>query len=63
MPRKTLLTSRAALFSIPQRQVALLRFDTLSEEDLQNIGARRLFETYGWGMQAMPSQIDIEPTY
>ena len=31
---------RSALFSLPQREADLLRHNTLSEEDLQNIGAR-----------------------
>ncbi len=43
MPRRTVRTSRqrSALFSVPQREADLLRHGTLSEEDLQNIGARR----------------------
>ena len=32
---------RSALFSLPQREAELLRHDTLTAEDLQNIGARR----------------------
>ena len=37
------LTSRqrSALFSLPQREADLLRHYTLSDEDLQHIGARR----------------------
>ena len=43
MARRTVLTSRqrAALFALPQREADLLRHYTLSDEDLQNIGARR----------------------
>ena len=43
MARRTVLTSRqrSALFALPQREAALLRHYTLSDEDLQNIGARR----------------------
>ena len=43
MARRTVLTSRqrSALFSLPQREADLLRHYTLSDEDLQNIGARR----------------------
>ena len=43
MARRTVLASksRPALFSLSQREADLLRHDTLSEEDLQNIGARR----------------------
>ena len=43
MARRTVLTSRqrSALFALPQREADLLRHYTLSEEDLQNIGARR----------------------
>ena len=43
MARRTVRTSRqrSALFSLPQRDADLLRHYTLSEEDLQNIGARR----------------------
>ena len=43
MARRTVLTSRqrSALFSLPQREVDLLRHYTLSDEDLQHIGARR----------------------
>ena len=32
---------RSALFALPQREADLLRHYTLSDEDLQNIGARR----------------------
>ena len=43
MARRTVLTSRqrSALFALPQREADLLRHYTLSDEDLQNIGARR----------------------
>ena len=43
MARRTVLTSRqrSALFDLPQREADLLRHYTLSDEDLQNIGARR----------------------
>ena len=43
MARRTVLTrrQRSALFSLPQREADLLRHYTLSDEDLQNIGARR----------------------
>ena len=43
MARRTVLTSRQrpVLFSLPQHEADLLRHYTLSEEDLQNIGARR----------------------
>ena len=43
MARRTVLTSRqrSALFSLPQREADLLRHYTLSDEDLQHIGARR----------------------
>ena len=43
MARRTVLASksRSPLFSLSQREADLLRHDTLSEEDLQNIGARR----------------------
>ena len=43
MARRTVLTSRqrSVLFSLPQHEADLLRHYTLSEEDLQNIGARR----------------------
>ena len=43
MARRTVLTSRqrSALFALPQREAALLRHYTLSDEDLQNIGVRR----------------------
>ena len=43
MTRRTVLTSRqmSALFALPQREADLLRHYTLSDEDLQNIGARR----------------------
>ena len=43
MARRTVLTSRqrSALFPLPQREADLLRHYTLSDEDLQNIGARR----------------------
>ena len=43
MARRTVLTSRqrSALFALPQREADLLRYYTLSDEDLQNIGARR----------------------
>ena len=41
MARRTVLTSRqrSALFALPQREADLLRHYTLSDEDLQNIGA------------------------
>ena len=32
---------RSALFSLPQREADLLCHDTLSDDDLQHIGARR----------------------
>ena len=40
---RTVLTSRqrSALFALPQREADLLRHYTLSDEDLQNIAARR----------------------
>ena len=43
MARRTVLTSRqrSALFALPQREADLLRHYTLSDENLQNIGARR----------------------
>ena len=43
MARRTVLTSRqrSALFALPQREADLLRHYTLSDEDLQNIGAKR----------------------
>ena len=43
MARRTALTSRqrSALFALPQREADMLRHYTLSDEDLQNIGARR----------------------
>ena len=43
MARRTVLTGRqrSALFALPQREADLLRHYTLSDEDLQNIGARR----------------------
>ena len=43
MARRTVLTSRqrSALFALPQREADLLRHYTLSDEDLQNIWARR----------------------
>ena len=43
MARRTVLTSRkrSTLFALPQREADLLRHYTLSDEDLQNIGARR----------------------
>ena len=43
MARRTVLTSRqrSALFALPQREADLLRHYSLSDEDLQNIGARR----------------------
>ena len=43
MARRTVLTSRqrSALFALPQREADLLRHYTLSDEDQQNIGARR----------------------
>ena len=43
MAQRTVLTGRqrSALFSLPQREADLLRHYTLSDEDLQNIGARR----------------------
>ena len=43
MARRTVLTSRqrSALFALPQREADLLRHYTLSDEDLQNIAARR----------------------
>ena len=43
MARRTVLTSRqrSDLFALPQREADLLRHYTLSDEDLQNIGARR----------------------
>ncbi len=43
MARRTVLTrrQRSALFALPQREADLLRHYTLSDEDLQNIGARR----------------------
>ena len=43
MARRTVLTSRqrSALFALPEREADLLRLYTLSDEDLQNIGARR----------------------
>ena len=43
MARRTVLTSRqrSALFSLPQHEADLLRHYTLSDEDLQHIGARR----------------------
>ena len=43
MARRTVLTSRqrSALFSLRQREADLLRHCTVSDEDLQHIGARR----------------------
>ena len=43
MARRTVLTSRqrSALFALPEREADLLRHYTLSDEDLQNIEARR----------------------
>ena len=43
MARRTVLTGRqrSALFALPQREADLLRYYTLSDEDLQNIGGRR----------------------
>ena len=43
MARRTVLTSRqrSALFSLPEREADLLRHYTLSDEDLENINARR----------------------
>ena len=43
MAQRTVLTrrQRSALFSIPPREANLRRHDTLSDEDLQNIWARR----------------------
>ena len=43
MARRTVLTGRqrSALFALPDREADLLRHYTLSDEDLQNIGARR----------------------
>ena len=40
--RRTVLTSRqrSALFSLPQREAERRRHDTLSEEELQNVGAQ-----------------------
>ena len=43
MTRRTVLTSRqrSALFSLPEHEAELLRHYTLSDEDLENIAARR----------------------
>ena len=43
MPQRPVLTSRqrSALFSLPPREADLRRHDTLSDDDLQHIGARR----------------------
>ena len=54
MARRTVLTSRqrSALFSLPQREADLLRHYTLSDEDLQNIGApRRPRNKLGFALQ------------
>ena len=63
MDRRTVRTRRQQSALLPQREAERRRHYTLSEEELQNIGSRRLLERYGWGMKVMPSQIDIEPTY
>ena len=49
MVRRTVLTSRqrSALFSLPEREADLLRHYTLSDEDLENINARRRIPVAG----------------
>ena len=53
MARRTVLTrrQRSALFSLPPREADLRRHDTLSDDDLQHIGARR----------RPRNQLDFEP--
>ena len=59
MARRTVLTSRqrSALFALPQREADLLRHYTLSDEDLQNIGARRRpSNKLGFALQRVPTR-------
>ena len=62
--RRAVRTSRqrSALFSLPQREAELQRHDTLSEEDLQNVEARRRpRNTLGFALPAVRAPGEFVP--